>query len=79
MLPQRHHTEAGFQKQLRMYLTLEAELSSVSHPDGTDFEDMKGSWKAAETWHCGRPREAIVESVASLASEGPGLKLRLGS
>jgi hypothetical protein len=26
-----------------------------SYPDGTGFEGMKGSHRAAEAWHCERP------------------------
>jgi hypothetical protein len=35
---------------------------------------MKGSWRAAEAWHCKRPEEAIGKGVVSVAIEGPGLK-----
>ena len=45
-----------------------------NHPDGTGFEGIKGSWRAAEAWHCERPWEAIGEGAASVANEGPGLK-----
>ena len=44
------------------------------HPDGTDFEGMKGSRRAAEARHCKRPWKAIGEGAASVAIEGPGLK-----
>lgn len=35
---------------------------------------MKGSRKAAETWHYERPGKAIGEGAASVAVEGPELK-----
>ena len=35
---------------------------------------MKGSWRAAEAWHCERPGEAIGEDTALAAVEDPGLK-----
>jgi hypothetical protein len=38
-----------------------------NHPDDTGFEVMKGSWRAAETWHCERPWKAISEGAASVA------------
>jgi hypothetical protein len=44
------------------------------HPGGTDFEGMKGSWRAAEAWHCERPWKDIGEGTASVAIDGPGLK-----
>ena len=31
---------------------LAVKFGSVSHPGGTDFEGMKGSWREAEAWHC---------------------------
>ena len=45
------------------------------HPGGTGFEGMKGSRKAAEARHCERPWKAIGEGAASVAIEGPGLKV----
>jgi hypothetical protein len=30
----------------------------------TGFEGIKGSWRAAETWHCERPEKAIGEGAA---------------
>lgn len=44
------------------------------HPGGTGFEGMKGSQRAAEALHGGRPWKAIGEGAASVAIEGPGLK-----
>ena len=38
-----------------------------SHPGGTGFAGMKGSWTAAEAQPCEKSAEAI-------AVEGPGLK-----
>jgi hypothetical protein len=35
---------------------------------------MKGSWRAAEAWHCGRPEKAIGEGAASVAVDSTGLK-----
>jgi hypothetical protein len=32
-----------------------------NHPGGTGFEGMKGSWTAAEAWHCERPWKVIVK------------------
>ena len=46
----------------------------VSHPGGSGFEGIKGSWRAAEVWHCERPGEAIGGGAASVAVEDPGLK-----
>jgi hypothetical protein len=45
-----------------------------SHQDGTGFELMKGSQRAAEAGHCERPWKAISEGAASVAIDGPGLK-----
>jgi hypothetical protein len=42
-----------------------------NHPGDTGFEGMKGSWRAAEDWHCERPWKAIGEGAAS---DDPGLK-----
>jgi hypothetical protein len=53
-----------------------------SHSGGTGFEDMKGSWRAAEAWHCERPWKAIGEGAALVAGDSTGLKekkLRLGT
>jgi hypothetical protein len=45
-----------------------------SHPDGTGFEGMKGSRRAAEARHCERPWKAIGEGATSVAFDGRGLK-----
>ena len=45
-----------------------------NQPAGTGFEGMKGSWRAAETWHCERPGKAIGEGAASVPVDGSGLK-----
>jgi hypothetical protein len=45
-----------------------------SHSSGTCFEGKKGSWRAAEAWHCERPCKAIGEGAASVAIDGPGQK-----
>jgi hypothetical protein len=46
-----------------------------SYPDGTGFEGMKRSRRAAEARHCEGPRKAIGEGAASVAIEVPGLKV----
>jgi hypothetical protein len=45
-----------------------------NHPGGSGFEGMKGSWRAAETWHHESPGKDIGEGAASIAVDGPGLK-----
>ena len=45
-----------------------------SHPGGTGFKGMKGSWRAAKAWYCERPGKAIGEDAASDAIDVPGLK-----
>ena len=35
-----------------------------NHPDGTNFEGMKGSQRTAEGWYCKRPGKAIGEGAA---------------
>ena len=37
------------------------------------FEGMKGSWRAAEAWHCERPGKDISEDAVVV--DGPGLKI----
>jgi hypothetical protein len=44
------------------------------HPDGTGFEGMKGSHRAAEAMHCERPGKAIGEGTASVAIDSPEMK-----
>ena len=44
------------------------------HPGGTGFEDMKGSHRAAEAWHCERPWKAIGKGAASVVVDGQELK-----
>jgi hypothetical protein len=44
------------------------------HPDGTGFEGMKGSRRAAEARHCEKPWKATGEGAASIEVDGPGLK-----
>lgn len=34
------------------------------HTNGTDFQVMKESWRAAESWYCERPGETIGEDAA---------------
>jgi hypothetical protein len=46
----------------------------TSHPGGTGFEGMKGSFRAAEARHCERPWKANDEGAASIAIDGPGQK-----
>ena len=57
-----------------MYLALTTELGSVNIIRHTSFEGMKGSWRGAEAWQCGRPGETIGKGAASVAVEGPGLQ-----
>jgi hypothetical protein len=45
-----------------------------SHPGGTGFKGMKGSYREAEAWQCKRPWKAIGEGGASVAIDGLGLK-----
>ena len=44
-----------------MYLLMAAEFGSVrvTHPGGAGFESMKGSWRAAEAWHCVAELESL--------------------
>jgi hypothetical protein len=45
-----------FQRKPRLYVVLKQDLVICENlPGGTGFESMKGSWKAAEAWHCERP------------------------
>ena len=81
MFPESQHTEAVFQRRPKLHLALLAELGIISI--GTGFEGPKGSWKAAEDWHCKRPEEAIGGGTASVSVGGPGCRgpaenLRLG-
>ena len=43
-------------------------------PSGTGFENMKGTWRAAEAWQCERYGKAIGEGKASVAADVPALK-----
>ena len=64
-----------FQREPGLYLELQLDLVMCKgNPDGTGFEGMKCSWRAAEAWHCERPWKAIGEGAASVAIDGPGLK-----
>ena len=45
-----------------------------SHPDGTGFDGMKGSWRAAEAQHCERPWKPTGEGAASVVVDDPGLE-----
>ena len=54
---------------LQLYLVM-----CKSHSGGTGFEGIKGSWRAAEVWHCERLGEANGEDVSSVTIESPGLK-----
>jgi hypothetical protein len=45
-----------------------------SHPGGTGFEGMRGSWREAEAWQCERSGKVIGEGTASIAVDGLGLK-----
>ena len=54
---------------LQLYLVM-----CKSHAGVAGFEDMKGSCRTAEAWHCERPWKAIGEGAASVVVDGPGLK-----
>ena len=41
---------------------------------GTGFEGVKGSWRAADAWHCEKPWKTIGVSAASVVVDGPELK-----
>jgi hypothetical protein len=43
-----------------------------SHPCGTGFEDMKGSWTAVVVWHCKRSGKSMGKGA--VAVYGLGLK-----
>jgi hypothetical protein len=45
-----------------------------SYSGATSLEGIKGSWRAAKAWHCGKPGKAIGKGTASVVVEGPGLK-----
>jgi hypothetical protein len=45
-----------------------------SHPDVPGSEGMKGSWRAAEAWHCEKPWKGTGEGATSVEVDGPGLK-----
>jgi hypothetical protein len=45
-----------------------------SYPGVTGFEDVKGSRRAADAWHCERPWKAIGEGAATVIVDDPGLK-----
>ena len=45
-----------------------------SHPGGTGFEGVKGSWKTAKALHCERPGKAIGKGAVLTAVDDPGLK-----
>jgi hypothetical protein len=64
-----------FQIWPRLYFVLQLNLVMCkNHPDGTGFEGIKGSWRAAEAWHCERPQRTIGEGAASITVDSPGLK-----
>jgi hypothetical protein len=46
-----------------------------NHPGGIAFEGMKGSYRAAEAWHCGKPWKVLGEGRASVLVDDPGLKM----
>ena len=50
---------------------LQLDLVCRNHSGGTGFEGMKGSWRAAEVWHCERELKVIVEGSASVAVDSP--------
>ena len=75
MFSQGPHIEVVFQRQPKLYLVLAVKLGSVkSHPGGPGFEGMKGSWRAAEAWHCERPGVGFGEEASSVSIRSVGLK-----
>ena len=42
-----------------------------NHPGGTGLEDMTGSQRAAEAWHCERPGKTIGLRVAQVQQKTP--------
>jgi hypothetical protein len=69
------HRKAVFQSQPQLYLVLQLDLVMCnSHPGGTGFEGMKGSWRAAEAQDCERPWKAIGKGAFLVAIDSPGLK-----
>ena len=52
VFPQGQHTQAAVQSWPSLHLVRAAELGSMSHPANAGFEGVKGSWRAAEAWHC---------------------------
>ena len=45
------------------------------HPDGTGFEGMKESHRAAEAWHSERPGKALVKMQLQFQFNVPSLKV----
>ena len=45
-----------------------------NQPSGIGCEGMEGSQKAAEAWHCERPKKVTGEGAASVEVDGPELK-----
>ena len=65
-----------FQRYPRFYFVLHWDLVMCkNHPGGTGFEGMKGSCRAVEARQCERPWKASGEGAASVAIDGPGLKV----
>jgi hypothetical protein len=58
-----------------LYLVLQQDLVMCkSHPGGTGFEGMRGSWRAAEAWYCARAWKVINKGGASVVVDSSGLK-----
>lgn len=60
-----------FWRQLSCTLCWQPDLEMCKrHPGDIGFEGMKGSWRAAESFHCERSGEAIGEIAASVEGQG---------
>lgn len=46
-------------------------VTCKNHLGDIGFEDMKGSLRADEAWHCDRPGKAIGKGAASVVVDGP--------
>lgn len=58
-----------------MHLKLQLYLVKCkNHPGGTGFKGIKGSWRAAEAWHCERPGKDTGEGSVSVAVGSSGLE-----
>ena len=48
-----------------------------NHPGGTGFKGMKGSWRAAEAWHCERPLVKMQSQLQLTTQDQRGLAKEL--